>query len=406
MSRAGDAALAGWSKTRATGPLPGSIGELPTPSISLSRQAYRFNIAAIQQWCDERSFRLAPHGKTTMAPALWDEQLAAGAWGITVATEAQARLAVAAGVPVVQLANMLVRAEGIAALLAEAALAGSRVITWVDSEEAVELLERHAPAGIRPEVFVEFGSPGGRTGVRSAEALVALADRVTASGGLRLAGVAAYEGAIGDSEGVETPAVIRDYVLDAADAARRVVARSDPDADFTLSIGGSAHLDVIGAALVGAGLPDGSIAVVLRPGVTIVHDDGYYAHRSTDLAPDFPRLRSALHVWARVLSTPEPGLALLDAGRRDLPYDQDLPIVMRAYRNGALVDMPQPLEVRSLNDQHAFVGDPASALEVGDLVMLGLSHPCSAFDRWAEIPVVEGEATPDAAIVDLVRTFF
>jgi D-serine deaminase-like pyridoxal phosphate-dependent protein len=38
---------------------------------------------------------------------------------------------------------------------------------------------------------------------------------------------------------------------------------------------------------------------------------------------------------------------------------------------------------------------------VGDIVACGISHPCTAFDKWQLIPVVE-----DEHVVDLIRTFF
>jgi D-serine deaminase-like pyridoxal phosphate-dependent protein len=40
------------------------------------------------------------------------------------------------------------------------------------------------------------------------------------------------------------------------------------------------------------------------------------------------------------------------------------------------------------------------------VVRLGLSHPCTAFDKWRWIPVVEGTDEPDPVVVELVRTYF
>ena len=50
-------------------------------------------------------------------------------------------------------------------------------------------------------------------------------------------------------------------------------------------------------------------------------------------------------VWAQVCSIPEPGLALLTMGRRDVAFDQDLP-VPRGFPDSAVI---------KLNDQHAFL---------------------------------------------------
>ena len=63
--------------------------------------------------------------------------------------------------------------------------------------------------------------------------------------------------------------------------------------------------------------------MVLRCGSYVSHDDGMYEHASPfarDASLGGP-LRPALHVWAHVLSVPDPGRAIVAAGRRDLPYD-------------------------------------------------------------------------------------
>ena len=44
----------------------------------------------------------------------------------------------------------------------------------------------------------------------------------------------------------------------------------------------------------------------------------------------------------------------------------------------------------------------SSPLEVGDMVALGISHPCTTFDKWQVLCIVNG----DYDIVSAVRTFF
>jgi D-serine deaminase-like pyridoxal phosphate-dependent protein len=114
-----------------------------------------------------------------------------------------------------------------------------------------------------------------------------------------------------------------------------------------------------------------------------------------------------MHAWARVVSRPEPGLVLLDAGKRDVPFDEGLPEPQLAAEQ--LGSPPRPLagEITAVNDQHAFLRlDPTDPLRVGQVVRLGLSHPCTAFDKWRWIPVVEGTDEPDPVVVELVRTYF
>jgi D-serine deaminase-like pyridoxal phosphate-dependent protein len=72
-------------------------GSFTPPIMILKNSALRHNIETMAGYCREHGVELAPHGKTTLAPQLWERQLAAGAWGISVATPAQVALCRAAG---------------------------------------------------------------------------------------------------------------------------------------------------------------------------------------------------------------------------------------------------------------------------------------------------------------------
>jgi D-serine deaminase-like pyridoxal phosphate-dependent protein len=129
------------------------------------------------------------------------------------------------------------------------------------------------------------------------------------------------------------------------------------------------------------------VRVVLRSGCYVTHDDGLYAESSP-----LDGLRAALELWARVLSCPEPGLAIAGFGKRDASYDLGLPIVRQ----------PGGVTVEALNDQHAYLRDPDGVLAVGDTVVCGISHPCTAFDKWPLIGVVDD----DDIVLDAIRTYF
>ena len=68
-------------------------------------------------------------------------------------------------------------------------------------------------------------------------------------------------------------------------------------------------------------------------------------------------------------------------------------------------DNPDSWRITGLNDQHAYLrwdGAPPLALQVGDRVALGISHPCTTFDKWSLLMVVDEENR----VVDAVKTFF
>ena len=102
-----------------------------------------------------------------------------------------------------------------------------------------------------------------------------------------------------------------------------------------------------------------------------------------------PGLVPALTVRAVVLSAPEEGIAVVGAGKRDLPYDAGLPVVLSVRTaDGAPKDGATAV-VRNLFDHHAVLTG-AHGLDVTDVVDFGISHPCSAFDRWPEYVVTDG----------------
>ena len=70
-----------------------TLREFWTPLLVLDQAGIAHNIGVLAQWSSRAGFELMPHGKTTMSPQLWAQQLAAGATGITLATMGQIRTA-------------------------------------------------------------------------------------------------------------------------------------------------------------------------------------------------------------------------------------------------------------------------------------------------------------------------
>jgi D-serine deaminase-like pyridoxal phosphate-dependent protein len=392
------------------------LDRLSTPLLTLDRGATDRNVAAMAAWCAGKNLSLAPHGKTTMAPGLWHDQLRAGAWAIAVANEPQLRVARGAGVPRVFVPNLFLRPDGLRWLAAEMdADPGFEFFCWVDSTAAVELMDSAlgaARARRRVPVLVELGHPGARTGARTVKSALAVADAVAAAPTLALAGVAGYEGSVTHDVDPAAVAQVDEFLLRMVDLHHRLLDSYEiPEA--ILSAGGSAFFDRV-AAVLGpeANDRDGEATrVVIRSGAYVVHDDGYYRSATPHRRGSGPTFEPALHVWSRVISMAEPGLAHLDAGKRDFPFDEGLPevqLVRRLGRGGAVVEEELTgHQIVASNDQHAHVRVPdGSPLQVGDVVRLGISHPCTAFDKWSLIPVIDDSSAPTPVVVDLLRTHF
>ena len=377
------------------------------PVVALDGAALEHNLAAMADFCARHGFAHAPHGKTTMAPQLYARQFDHGVWGQTAATASQLRVYRAFGVSPVLMANQLVDANALRWLAGELADdADFRFSCWVDSVRGVTLMTEALRGAPRPvDVLIEVGAPGARTGVRDAATGIAVAEAVAASPALRLVGVGGYEGAISNDTDPAALAAVHTYLADLRGLALELAGRGHFDGvdEVIVTAGGSAHFDQV-VDVLGGSWPDGlPVLPVLRSGAYVTHDSGFYARVSPLGAhprTDGPPLRPALRAWAQVVSNPEPGLALLTAGKRDVPYDIDLPVPELLRRDGAVE--PLDAKVTKLNDQHAFLtfsGD----VEVGDWVGLGVSHPCTTFDKWPLLPVVgpDGET-----VVDLIRTYF
>ncbi|WP_328512250.1 amino acid deaminase [Streptomyces sp. NBC_00376] len=383
-------------------------GGFTTPVLALSAESVEHNLALLETYAERHGLAFAPHGKTSMSPQLFARQLEYGAWGITAAVPHQARVYRAYGIRRIFLANELVDASALRWLAAELDSDPEfRLICYVDSVRGVELMDEalRAAGASRPvDVVVELGAgEGARTGVRTEAECAAVADAVAATGTLRLVGVAGYEGEVPKASAERVRDWLDRLVALAVDFDR--AGRFASAEEIVISAGGSAWFDAV--AEVFAQIPELSAPVLklLRSGAYVSHDDGHYRHLTPfNRVPEEGELQPAFRLWAQVVSRPSDEQAFLNAGKRDAAYDLDLPEaqVVRSGRDGS-VRPATGISVTGLSDQHAWVRtEPGAELEVGDWVGMGLSHPCTSFDKWQLIPLVAADGT----VTDYIRTFF
>jgi D-serine dehydratase len=383
------------------------------PVMVLKESALRHNSKLVAAYCKRHDFLLAPHGKTTMAPQLLKLQLDDGAWAVTAATMSQVRVWRAVGVERVILANELIEPAAIRWLAGELnADPAFDFYCLVDSVAGVRLLESElAETRLtrRVQVLLEVGPDGGRAGCRTHAEAFEVARAVAGSQRLALAGVEAFEGVIdAPSIGSRIDAV-DDFLQDM----RTLVVELDKADLFAhatavmVTAGGSAFPDRAVTCLGGEWNLSRPVRLVLRSGCYLTHDAVHYKQLSPfgGRIPETGELEEALEVWGAVLSLPEPGLAILGFGRRDVPHDLELPVPRLVKTPGPQPPIPLRAEasITRLMDQHAFLKVSAEAnLKVGDLIGCGISHPCTAFDKWRLIPVVDD----GYVVIDAVLTYF
>jgi D-serine deaminase-like pyridoxal phosphate-dependent protein len=365
-------------------------GGFTWPVMVLRQRAAQANIDTMAAYCARHDMDFAPHAKTAMAPTLIERQLEAGAWGMTVATANQALVLRRLGVPRVFIANQVL---------------DPTVLRWLSAQDWEVYFQVDSPAGVaaaaeavqvtggRLRVFVELGHAGGRTGVRTVDDLEIVARAAAAADRLELAGVTAYEGQLPDQASVDA------FLDRMVDGVRRLSAAGLLPERPLVSAGGSAWFDRVVERVTAAGVG----RVILRSGASVTHDDGYYAEKTPfHRIPSEGPLAAALEIWAQVTSTPEPGLAIVGMGKRDAPFDEGLPMVCDVRRDG-VIEPISGLIVTRLNDQHTYLSVPPGVkVEPGDLLRFGISHPCTAFDKWRAIPVVDDERR----VVDVLQTYF
>jgi D-serine dehydratase len=384
-------------------------GDLLFPILVLKESALHHNIDVMSDFCRRSNASLAPHGKTTMSRQLIRRQLAAGAWGITAATPSQARAMREFGAERVVIANQVPDRLGVQWMAAE--MAGNpeaEVYSLVDSVRIVEVMEKalaDVTADVQLPVLIELGVPGGRTGCRTLEAAREVAAAVQRARRLRLAGVEAFEGVVEHTaEGLATVDRLLGQMRTLVEelAAQGAFAGAP---EIVVSAGGSTFFDRVVAVLGGEWHGRRPVRLVLRSGCYLTHDhgtymkDGPFGHRLAE----WPELRPAMELWGLVHSTPEPDLAIVGFGKRDCSYDMGLPTPIWTRSGGQTRPAPEGMETLRLNDQHAYLRVPAGAgLDVGDAVGFGLSHPCTVFDKWRVIPVVDD----DYRVREVVETYF
>ncbi|MEB8023894.1 amino acid deaminase [Raoultella ornithinolytica] len=370
--------------------------EVCLPAALVKKTALENNIAWMQRYADTRGVSLAPHGKTTMTPWIFQAQQRAGAWGIGVGSAWQASAAMASGIERVLMVNQLVGQANMQVVSQlKAHYRAVDFLCCVDSLANARTLSAFFSARQQTlDVLIELGVPGGRCGCRSVDAALALAQEVATLPGLTLRGLELYEGVLhGDDPQPQVEALLRQAAGLACQMAPLV------EGEFILTGAGTVWYDVVCNVWLAAQKPD-RCRVVIRPGCYITHDVGIYEIARQELIARDPiacdlggDLTSALELMAMVQSVPEADRAVVNFGKRDCAFDAGLPQPVAHYRHGKALPL-QADEIVSVGimDQHCMLRlAPGCDVQVGDIVLFGTSHPCLTFDKWKTLLLVDDE---------------
>jgi len=382
--------------------------DLSLPAAVLYEDALKHNLAWMRQFTAAYGAKLAPHGKTTMAPRLFVMQLAAGAWGITVATAHQTQVAYAHGVRRVLMANQLIGKQNMAIVAGLLRDPEFEFYCLIDSAGQVDQLGSYfSQSGSRLNVLLEVGVEGGRAGVRNSEQLQSVLDALGKwSQTIALCGVEVYEGVLDNEQAIRT------LLLNTVNVTKEIAAKKAfQRSPILLSGAGSAWYDVVAEVFSPRDFQE-PVEVVLRPGCYLTHDVGAYHVAQKRILESNPvarqmgeGLKTALHIWAYVQSVPETNRAIIGLGRRDAAFDARLPVPALHFRPGNAAPQPVPEHwiVTRLMDQHACMYIAVNDdIRPGDMIAFDIAHPCLTFDKWRVLALVNSAYD----VVDLIPTFF
>jgi D-serine dehydratase len=377
-------------------------GHLSLPLAILKQSAIDHNLAWMQRFCKSKYLDIAPHGKTSMSPELFHRQLNAGAWGISFANVFQAGLGIRHGVPRIIIANQVFQhadLDTLAALLQEhPSVTVYFLVDDMAQLDALDAWRASRNSKVPLTVLIELGIAGKRTGCRDAAQALALARRIKATPRISLCGVECYEGALATCNHDHDKAAVAELMTRVQSFAQACEAEDLFECDeILLTAGGSAIFDLVAVHLLP--LLKKSARGILRSGCYLTHDHVHYKQMLMCVGQRLQlreTLKPALEVLSRVQSCPEPGLSLLSMGKRDVSFDLDLPVPLWRASVGHQSTRPVPAhwQITALNDQHAYLHFDAHAPDeekpfVGQIVGSGISHPCTTFDKWRWMPLVD-----------------
>jgi D-serine deaminase-like pyridoxal phosphate-dependent protein len=357
-----------------------TVQELDTPAVLVDLDALDRNIDRMARYCRERGLQLRPHTKTHKNAGIAQQQIDAGACGITVAKTGEAEVMAAAGIGDIMIAYPIAtpsKAERVAELARSC-----RIRVSLDSEAAAECLSIAASkAGTEIGVLVEIDVGFGRCGVASPGESLALARRIRALQGLRFDGLMFYPGQIRKPSNEQTP------MIEEVNRLLRSHYQVFADAGIGISTvsGGSTPTAFRSHEFEGV--------TEIRPGMYAFLDRNMLSIGVGEPAD------CAVSVLVTVVSNAVSGRAMVDGGSKTFSSDSAL-APLTGF--GSVLEAPEA-ELMGFSEEHGHldVSGCARSPQVGERLRIIPNHVCATMNLHDRVwghrgGVVERELTVDA----------
>jgi len=336
--------------------------EIDTPALVLDLDAFESNLDTMAAAMAAAGVKLRAHAKTHKSPVIAHQQIARGAVGQCVQKVAEAEVLAWGGVADILISNEVVGPDKLARLAALARI--TRIAVCADDAGQVAALEAAgADAGVTLTVLVEIDVGAGRCGVKPGSEAVALAQLIDASPHLRFGGLQAYHGS---AQHLRRHEDRQSAIAAATDDARRTV-------EQLRQVG-------LPCPIVGGG-GTGTFDFEASSGVFTEIQAGSYCFMDADYAANFDSsgqkvsgFRHSLFVLATVMSSAQPGVAVVDAGHKAVAIDSGLPLVWQR----------PDLRYVGASDEHGKLtfADGVTGPSVGEKLRLVPGHCDPTVDRF------------------------
>jgi D-serine deaminase-like pyridoxal phosphate-dependent protein len=366
-----------------------TLQDLNTPCALIDLDTMRHNIQRMQQRIDSLGPTLRPHVKTSKSLPVVQEQLTAGARGITVSTLKEAEEFFDAGIRDILYAVCISPAKLDAVLQLRRRGCDLKVIT--DSEAAAREIVAHGRANAHAyEVWIEIDVDGHRSGIApDDDALIAVAS-ILHEGTMQLGGVMAHAGSSYDCA---TPQAL--VAVAEQERAGTVAA-----AERLRAAGFACPVVSIGSTPTALSAQSLSGVTEVRAGVYVFFD--LVMHNVGVCRPE----ELALSVLTTVIGHQKAkGWAIVDAGWMAMSRDRGSARQQCDFGYGMVCDeQGHPIDgylMSGANQEHGIVSlaggvdpDIESRFPVGTRIRLLPNHACATAAQHPQYQVIE----PDGSI--------
>ena len=352
--------------------------EVDTPAVVVDLAKLKRNIQDMASFAAQAGVSLRPHVKAHKMLSIARLQLSAGACGLAVAKLGEAEVMLESGCQDILVANQVVTPEKIQRLIHLSEKA--KIACAVDSaDNALALSQAAHSRGKKIPVLIEIDTGLRRCGVLPGQPVIDLAKTVASLRGLRLEGFMTHAGHAYAAKNLEEVKWVGqregEILAEMAEKLRRLGLPCQ-----VVSVGSTPTARYAGKV----------------PGVTEIRPGNYVFYDAVQVALGVAQEEQcALTVIATVISRPDPGRAVIDAGSKVLALDRGAHGTASVHGFGLIKGHPEYVLER-LSEEHGIISLPPGAdLRIGEKLEIIPNHACPVVNLCDTVVVTEEDKVID-----------